>query len=104
MSDVFKMTNARHYEVCAGIDFGTTSCALAYSYPYQKNRVFVATEWPDGTTSTTVPTVALFDKDEKLVAFGEEAISKYSEHIIEKDHKKFYFFQNFKMVLYNSKV
>ena len=91
--------------VSIAIDFGTSNCAVAYSAHSKKEDVFVVNEWNDGvSTHGKIPTAALFNHQEELVAFGNLAIKKYCELKEEEEDEEFYFFQNFKMELYDEKV
>ena len=96
--------NAQRTSVCAAIDFGTTYCRLAYSYLHEKNKIYAISQWPDGNISTKVPTAVLFDKDQYLVAFGEEAVDSYCEIMDNEEADDYYYFYRFKMILYKEKV
>ena len=70
------MPDTSQYKLCAAIDFGTTYSGLAYSYAYEKEKVHILSEWPGGV-SNKIPTAVLFDKHKSLIAFGEDALTKY---------------------------
>ena len=94
-----------HYEISVAIDFGTSNCAVAYSHASDKEKVFVINEWQDGAeTRGKIPTSILFDKDEKFLAFGNRAIDKYKRLVANEEQMKYYFFDKFKMELYQNKV
>ena len=91
--------------VSVAIDFGTSNCAVAYSTESNRNEIVVINEWRDGTiTHGKIPTSILFDGKQKFVAFGNEAFEKYQELVMEKEQEEYYYFEKFKMVLYDEKV
>ena len=49
-------------------------------------------------------TAILFDKDEKFVAFGEDAVEKFNSLTENGEEDSCYFFNIFKMALYQEKV
>ena len=52
-----------HFEISVAIDFGTTNCAVAYSYASDKQNVIVVNDWQDGIeTHGKIPTAIIFDK------------------------------------------
>ena len=91
--------------ISAAIDFGTSGCAVAYSYASEKDKVIVIDNWKDGvSTHGKIPTAILFDENKKFLAFGNLAIEKYMEFAADEDHGKCYFFQNFKKELHKKEV
>jgi hypothetical protein len=48
-------------------------------------------------TSTTV----LLDENKELVAFGYEAENQFSDLVSENEHKTYFYFHQFKMLLHN---
>ncbi|KAH3704812.1 heat shock 70 kDa protein 12A-like [Dreissena polymorpha] len=98
--------------VVASIDFGTTFSGWAYSFTheYEKDPTDVKSKnWNSGSfISCKAPTCVLItsdekDKDKKTVeAFGYDAENKYAELAAEDIHRDFYFFQTFKMNLFNN--
>jgi len=91
--------------VSVAIDFGTSNCAVAYSTESNKNEIIVINEWRDGTiTHGKIPTSILFDGKQDFVAFGNKAIDKYQELVMDKEHEEYFYFEKFKMVLYDEKV
>ena len=87
------------------IDFGTSNCAVAYSTVLKKEDVKVINEWQDGTiTHGKIPSAILFDEQQKFVAFGNEAWDKYRDLQLDGEAEKYFFFQRFKMQLYDEKV
>ena len=94
-----------HYEISVAIDFGTSNCAVAYSYASDKQNVIVINDWQDGVpTHGKFPTAILFDEKQMFMAFGNRAIDKYREFVANEDQEKYYFFEKFKMGLYREKV
>jgi len=95
------MESVENYKVSAAIDFGTSNCAVAYSYATYKDNVIVINNWQDGVeTHGKIPTAILFNESQQFVAFGKKAIEKYREILSETRENGYYFFQNFKMKLY----
>ena len=87
------------------IDFGTSNCAVAYSYASDKDNITVINKWQDGCdTHGKIPTAILFDENQHFMEFGNKAIKKYKELVYDGEHKEKYFFNNFKMLLYNEMV
>ena len=91
-------------KVSIAIDFGTSNCAVAYSAHKKKEDIFVVNEWNDGEKHCKIPTAVLFNNKEELTDFGTLAVKKYCELKEEEEDGEFYFFQNFKMELYDEKV
>jgi len=103
---ILDMSNCTsHYEISVAIDFGTSNCAVAYSYASDQQNVIVINDWQDGVeTHGKIPTAILFDKKQKFLAFGNRAIEKYRKFVANENQMKCYFFDKFKMELYNQKV
>ena len=99
-----EMTDPDNIELVAGIDFGTTYSAYAYSYTYEPDKIFINSNWPSGVQTCKEATAILFDENCKFVAFGEDAIDKYSDYTDKEEEKTWYFFNRFKMALYQEKV
>lgn len=51
--------------------------------------------------SSKTPTTVLLDKDENLVDFGFGAETAYAELSENEEHEEYYYFQRFKMMLYD---
>jgi len=93
------------YKLTASLDFGTSNCAVAYSFATNKDNVIVINNWLDGVdTQGKIPTAILFDKDQHFVAFGNQAIDKYKEIASDGQAENYFFFQRFKMELYRQKI
>ncbi|XP_063407299.1 heat shock 70 kDa protein 12B-like [Mytilus trossulus] len=93
----------------AAIDFGTSYSGYAFSTrnDFEKDplQIQVNPPWAAGTRqllSLKTPTCLLLDADKNYVAFGYDAEDKYSELALLKDHKSYYYFQRFKMSLYQT--
>ena len=88
-------------KVSAAIDFGTSNCAVAYSYASDKDNIIVINNWQDGVeTHGKIPTAILFDENQHFMEFGNKAFEKYKEVARLGEASEYYFFQNFKMKLY----
>ena len=72
------------------------------------DKPHVFNKWPGLTNEVyKTPTVLLIDPDGNLEAFGQEALNKYYNKRSLKFPDRFddyYFFRNFKMVLYDKQV
>lgn len=99
-----KIAGEKNFELVAAIDFGTTYSGYAYSYSFEPEKIFVNSKWPGGIQTCKEATAILLDDKQQFVAFGEDAISRYSEYLDTDEEKTFYFFSRFKMVLYKEKV
>jgi len=96
----------------AAIDFGTTYSGYAFSlrHGYEKDsseRKVYANNWKSGARdliSLKTPTTVLLDPKGKFDSFGYEAENKYSELAEDDEHKGWYYFRRFKMLLYKNKV
>jgi len=92
------------FELVAAIDFGTTYSGYAYSYSFEPETIYVNSKWPSGIQTCKEATAILFNDKQQFVAFGEDAISRYSDYLDTDEEKTFYFFSRFKMILYKEKV
>ena len=91
--------------VSIAIDFGTSNCAVAFSTDSEKSKLIVINQWQDGVkTDGKIPTCILFDEKQNFVAFGNNAITKYKELVWDNQEKEYYYFEKFKMCLYQRKV
>ncbi|KAL4230258.1 hypothetical protein ACF0H5_010644 [Mactra antiquata] len=91
--------------IVAALDFGTTFSGWAYSFCSEKDRVFCKS-WNSGNYLTQkTPTTVLIQPDGKtLEAFGYDAENRYSDLFDKQKHTKYYYFQRFKMLLYDNKT
>ncbi|KAL3861281.1 hypothetical protein ACJMK2_007324 [Sinanodonta woodiana] len=92
----------------AAIDFGTTCTGYAYSLTqhYEEDPLNIRTKqsWKGGVEiSTQAPTSVLFDADQKFHSFGFEAENKYKDLAAKNNHRQWYFFKHFKMILHRVK-
>lgn len=87
-------------DVVAAIDFGTAFSAYAFSFLEDFNRdpFNISTNpWNKYADSYKIPTSVLFDAEKNFIAFGDEAEQKY----LELKKTGCYFFQKFKMLLFD---
>lgn len=91
-------------KLVAAIDFGTAYSGHAFSSredfendPHQ----IKAHKWSKDLLAHKTPTSALFDENKTLIAFGYEAEKKFRELSDDGKHHDHYFFERFKMQLYN---
>ena len=94
----------------AAIDFGTSYSGYAFStrYEFEKDPVKVSTtEWRSGSgghVSWKTPTAVLLDQREEFLAFGFDAQNQYNELCEDEEGDQYYYFEQFKMILYDPKV
>lgn len=87
------------------IDFGTTYSGYAFSLKQDPLKISENTGWiGGGLMSHKTPTSLLLKPDRTLDKFGYEAEDKYFDLASEDQHREWYFFSRFKMLLYNKKV
>lgn len=93
----------------AAIDFGTTYSGYAFStrHSFKNNKLDISANqtWNAGTKqllSLKTPTCILLKKNKEFVSFGYEAENAYAGIIMEHKENDYFFFQQFKMTLYNS--
>ena len=79
------------------IDFGTTFTGCGYSLFTEPGQVYVNVL---ERTQDRVPTIVLLDDKRNFHSFGNEAREKYFELIQKGLHKKWYYFEHFKMKLF----
>ena len=91
----------------AAIDFGTTFSSYAFGTREElevdptKTRAPVWQAVDGRLMSSKTPTTVLLDKDEKLVDFGFDAETAYAELSENEEHEEYYYFRQFKMMLYD---
>ena len=105
-----KSKSGSHY-VVAAMDFGTTYSGYAYSltheYESDPTKVFAHTKWVAGSQqliSLKTPSILLLNPDKSFKSFGYEAENDYGDLAAECNHKDYYYFRRFKMLLYNAEV
>ncbi|KAL3878480.1 hypothetical protein ACJMK2_030825 [Sinanodonta woodiana] len=82
----------------AAIDFGTTYSGYAFSFAANPKEVFTF-NWKEQHVKT--PSVIMLDSDWEPDAFGYEAEQKYVNLLNKEDADGYYYFEKFKMQLYN---
>jgi len=103
---VVKMANSKLSNplFCAAIDFGTTFTGLAFA-EWGKGKT-VAISWEhDGLEGIDIkaPTAVLFDSGRNFLAFGFEAVKRYSR-MNDKQKSDCNYFERFKMELHHKEV
>ena len=91
----------------AAMDFGTAYSGYAFSFRDKPDEISMNQSWIAGSQkliSLKTPTCMLLTSDKKFKAFGYEAENEYVKLTQNDEHKKCYFFEQFKMKLYDSKV
>ncbi|KAK3600523.1 hypothetical protein CHS0354_028723 [Potamilus streckersoni] len=98
-----------HKTLVAAIDFGTTYSGYAFSFGHEFQadplRISCTNHFHTRSTagmSLKTPTCILFSPDQQFHSFGYEAEEKYSDLLMDEEHEAWYYFQKFKMMLYNS--
>lgn len=91
----------------AAIDFGTAYSGYAFlsREDFTTDDFKITTpDWDDNKDlkSSKTPTSILFDGKNKVVAFGNDAEKRFTELTEDDAHEEYYFFQKFKMLLYES--
>ncbi|XP_030581871.1 heat shock 70 kDa protein 12A-like [Archocentrus centrarchus] len=88
------------------IDFGTAYSGYAYTVTSKDTLVDpIVRQWGKeiGTETPKTPTCILFNEDEEFLRFGYESKKVYLNMLAE-EAKTHFFFENFKMVLYNTEL
>ncbi|KAL5011725.1 hypothetical protein ScPMuIL_010276 [Solemya velum] len=105
--------NVNHFEsqssklLVAAIDFGTTFSGYAFSFrhEYETDPTKVTGKvWYSSTgllAPMKAPTCLLLRPDKTFSAFGYEAENNYSELVVQKEHRRWYYFRRFKMMLHD---
>lgn len=91
-------------QLVAAIEIGTAFSGYAFSSREDfKNDPLQITspEWSKSPIAHKVPTCVLFDKNKSFLAFGYEAGKIFKELSENGIHQEHYFFERFKMQLYN---
>lgn len=99
-----KLKNSTNKQLVAAIDFGTAYSGHAFSSrgDFENDPLGItAHKWSQSLLAHKTPTSALFDKNRTLIAFGYEAEKKFRELSNDDKHHDHYFFERFKMQLYN---
>ncbi|XP_072253690.1 heat shock 70 kDa protein 12A-like [Leuresthes tenuis] len=88
------------------IDFGTAFSGYAYSIASKEKEIDpIMKKWGKelGLDTPKAPTCILFNEHEEAIKFGYEAKTQYI-NVRGEEAKKLYFFENFKMALYGTKL
>ena len=93
------------FKIIAAIDFGTTFSGYAYALASNKDTIYTNRNWgqTQGFLLQKTPTCLLLKPSGEFVAFGFEAVSKYND-LTEDEASEHYYFDRFKMKLYDNKV
>lgn len=86
------------------IDFGTAYSGYAYSLTSREKEIYpILKRWGEnvGLDTPKTPTCILFNEDQTFASFGYEAKDAYLRSN-SKDSKKMFFFDCFKMSLYET--
>ena len=86
------------------IDFGTAYSGYAYTVASNEEEIDpILKKWGEelGLDTPKTPTCILFDEHEEFKKFGYEAKTAYID-VRGEEAKKLYFFENFKMALYDT--
>ena len=91
-----------------GIDFGTTYSGFAFSFNKEEDdeAIFMNRDWVNelGHRTSKTPTCLLLNRDQSFDSFGYKALEKYANLRSVYEEKEFFFFQNFKMKLFEVRV
>jgi hypothetical protein len=102
-----KQSSSKHL-IAAAIDFGTTYTGFAYSFKHDPKH-FIISNWTGDyvrIATDKAPTCVLLSPDQKFIAFGYRAEEIYKD-LLEEDIESaedYFFFERFKMKLYQTKV
>ncbi|XP_053383756.1 uncharacterized protein LOC123535810 [Mercenaria mercenaria] len=99
-----------NHPVVAAIDIGTTSTCFALSFANNPTKL-ITSKWTSvSTLGDKAPTCVLLSPDKKFVAFGYDAEERYRTLLLEdkengdtSNAKAHYFFERFKIMLYQTK-
>ncbi|CAG2215809.1 unnamed protein product [Mytilus edulis] len=99
------MAESEKRQYIVGVDFGTTYTGYAYATVKDLKTdsfTYCTAEWK-GTNlwSKKAPTSIMMDENKQCVAFGYEADSQYFNLLAADEHTDYYYFTQFKQVLYN---
>jgi hypothetical protein len=99
------------YLMVVAIDFGTTYSGYAFSTKsnFLRDPLYIQANqaWNGGKKqlmSLKTPTCLLLDNRKEIVSFGYEAEDAHAELVLDGVHNEYYFFDRFKMKLYENKV
>ncbi|XP_048777505.2 heat shock 70 kDa protein 12A-like isoform X2 [Ostrea edulis] len=90
------------YPVIAAIDFGTTYSGYAFAMNSSDTKIQLPTWAGSETMTNKAPTAVLFKPDKSFFKFGHDAITYMEDNPDGEDLDFFYFFHDFKMLLYRT--
>uniref|UniRef100_A0A673IRA0 Heat shock 70 kDa protein 12A-like n=1 Tax=Sinocyclocheilus rhinocerous TaxID=307959 RepID=A0A673IRA0_9TELE len=97
------MMNERHL----AIHFGRSYSGYAFSFQTQQrqDRIMIPSWGVEyGQRNAKTPTSILFDEDQKFLAFGYDAMMKYTRLTTKLNRKKHYLFEHFMKELYDKEI
>jgi hypothetical protein len=99
------MTHLGNSVYVVAIDIGTTYSGYAFASKEvfaRDPRHIEINVWAGSKLRTLkAPTTVLLDENKELVAFGFEAENLFSELVLDNEHKAYFYFHQFKMLLHN---
>lgn len=110
MNDRFLLPENKMSKNCTwfcSIDIGTSFSGYAFAprKNFTKNPCEIYSPvWKKDELSHKTPTSVLLDPNKKFSAFGHAADEKYEELIDKQEHENWFYFRDFKMELYNTKM
>ena len=102
-----------YFSAIAAIDFGTSTSGYAFAIRHDEktNNLKISdiqlNQWKIDDSSSNIekaPTTVLLKPDQTFDSFGFKAEDKYTILCAKRDQKDWWYFENFKMELYNTKV
>ena len=102
-AEVARESRSRNSGNIAAIDFGTSSCSVAYWMKGDQHVRLLKLGSDYGSDDVRVPTAILMDSNGMVVEFGKSARRKYAQLTMEKK-RHHYFFDDIKMNLQHDKV
>ncbi|XP_062578711.1 heat shock 70 kDa protein 12A-like [Saccostrea cucullata] len=104
-------TSVDEIVLVAALDFGTTYSGIAWSfvaefekYPLRINSLQWSSMVGPSQATYKTPTALLLKSNKEMMAFGYEAEEQYSELADDNVQSGYYFFRNFKMMLYENET
>lgn len=106
--DTSMVTNQKHqgHFVVVAIDFGTTYSGYAFSFTRDPNSIHMMRKWEGGdpgVINQKTTTTILLTPDGEFHSFGFSARDNFHD-LDENDAKKWFYFENFKMLLHHAPV
>ena len=90
------------------IDFGTAYSGYAFAskqdYACDPPKYSTSSWQGSKLLSLKAPTAVLLDENKELVSFGYDAENQFSELLSDNEHKAYFYFHQFKMLLHNQRV